>query len=239
LGTFVLVVGCRVPSGAIREPDYRPFATSDARPSPGNASRLHDLVAAELGIPSLAGVALPAGTRELRISTGHGMVYGYEYAVVRIVQDAAGSEGEVWRYRGRLDSSPAGRFIVRRVVLTPRPDWAQMVARLDALGADSLDVPRNGQAWMDVGELLLESRRGASYRSVAVNAPSYRRGEAARRAVVIATLIDSLDRASATKRVACFAYVATPLNLGPNIEPKRSSRSHLGFDVRRAHASSS
>jgi hypothetical protein len=197
LGTFVLAVGCRTISGAIREPTYRALAAGDARPSPGTASQLHDRVAAVLGIPSLAAVALPAGTRELRISTGHGMIYGYEYAIVRIVQDAAGAEGEVWRYRGQLDPSPTGQFIVRRVVPTPRPDWARMVARLDALGADTLNVPRDGGAWADAGELLLESRRGAGYRSVDVNAPTHRRGEAARRAVVIATLIDSLDRASA------------------------------------------
>jgi hypothetical protein len=185
------------PGGAMREPAYAESASSGARPGPGTPSELHDAIATVLGIPSLAAVALPSGARELRISTGSGMVYGWEYPIVRIVLDSTGARGEVWRYRGQRDSSGTGRFIVRRVVPRPRPDWAQIMARLDTLGADTLAVPQGGVTWADAGELLLESRRGADYRSVAINAPTHRTGEAARRAAVVAALIDSLGRASA------------------------------------------
>jgi len=146
-------------------------------------------------MPSLADVAPPPGAREVRMSTGHGMIYGIEYVVVRIVQGNRGTLGEVWRYRG----ISSGRLIARRVVPMPAVDWTRMLARLDSLGADTLRVPLDGAAIMDAGELLLESRLGSRYRSVSINAPTLRTGEAARRATIIAAQIDSLDRVTSAR----------------------------------------
>lgn len=130
------------------------------------------------------------------MSTGVGMIFGADYAVVRIVQDSAGARGELWRYHQKPGASSLNELVVRRVVPRPSPNWSEIVSRLDALGVKTLVVPRVKLAWFDTGELLLESRRGVSYRSVSINAPSKLPWAAARRATIIAGLIDSLDRAT-------------------------------------------
>jgi hypothetical protein len=162
----------------------------------GEAASLHDKVSAALGIPSLHAVTLPASTRELRVSTGAGMILGAAFSIVRIVQDERGTRGELWRYGTELGRVPQCGPIAHRLMLQPTPDWSLVLARLDALGIDELKAPHSETIVFDAGELLVESRRGTSYRSVDINAPRLQKGDAARRATIIAALVDSLDRAS-------------------------------------------
>lgn len=183
-------------------PDYRvahPVSWTDT--SGMAVSRAHDPIARALGVPALRGLYRPEGVRELRLSTGHGMVLGSEYAVVRIVHTAARSSGEVWLYRYATDSAAdwgARGLQARRVQLRPDPDWSAIVARLDGLGLSTITQPTGVQGrYLDAGDLYVEDRNGPRYRAVWINAPRIlaRTDPTARPAAAIAALVDSLGRA--------------------------------------------
>lgn len=185
-----MAAGCRSASDIRVAYDMRPPVTADT--GLNEAAAYHDPIAAGLGLPPLRNVSLPDGSRELRLSTGAGMIYGATYGVLRIVQTPKGVRGEVWRYRGLLVPQGTRSLQVERVSLQRPPEWKHLLIKLDSLGADQIDVPKNGTMWMDAGELYVESLRGTEYRSVAVNAPTLRQGDAARRAVAVAALINSV-----------------------------------------------
>lgn len=112
--------------------------------------------------------------------------------LLRVRATRAGAEAEVWWYRDGLAPDSTVRVWARRGRRLSATDARWLLARLDSLNSDSLSVARNGHGWVDAGELYVESRRGAVYRTVNVNAPRMRNTPEALRAARIAGLIDSV-----------------------------------------------
>ena len=193
---FATSLGCR-PTHSIN-PAYAvsPLVT-DAKP--GSAAWAHDRLAAKLTIPPLRAVSLPAGSRELRLSTGAGMILGGEYGILRIVKTDQASRGEVWLYRDMQDDGKIS-LTVRREALVPSPNWKDVLARYDSIAARGLKIPEDGWGYSDAGELYIESLVGGEYSSIAVNAPRLRKGDAARNAASLASLVDSLVRVAQDQR---------------------------------------
>jgi hypothetical protein len=187
---LLLAAGCR--SASDIRVAYAMRAPVTASTEVNEAAAYHDRIATGLGLPPLRNVSLSDGNRELRLSTGAGMIYGAWYRVVRIVETPEGVSGEVWRYRGRLLPQGTSSLEVERERLQRPSEWKRVLMKLDSLGADQIDAPKDGPWWADAGELYVESLRGSEYRSVAFNAPTLRQGDAARRAIAVEALIDSV-----------------------------------------------
>lgn len=194
-GCFALCVtlanGC-TSVARLRPPHYDPRPT-DAVPLESNdAARIHDPAAFALRAPALRSVVLPRGDRELRLSTGPGMIAGAEYGVLRIVQTAGRVDGEVWRYRSVLSSNERITHRAYRSRVEPPIGWARLLARVDSLTEEGLEVPLAGIGFHDAGALYVESLAGNVYWSSFANAPSRRTTTAARRAALVEALVDSL-----------------------------------------------
>ena len=148
-----------------------------------------------LGLPSLAGVALPTGYRELRLSRGPGMILGEEYPVIRVLESPAGVRGEIIRCRSFSDTSTRTiRWTARRVRPARAVDWTRLLAGLDQLNVNGFEAPVYRTAITDAGDLVVEIRRGAEYRAYEVNAPQLREDSVSQRAAMIAAVVDSLGR---------------------------------------------
>jgi hypothetical protein len=189
---FVILVSCR--SGQGVQVDYESRPATQLNGQRNGAAVAHDPIAKSLGIRPLRQVILPVDNRELRLSTGAGMIFGAQYGVLRIIERGPVAQGEVWLYRGVAARDGSTLYKVRRVRLSPNPEWKQLLARFDSLRADRIEVPSDGSSYSDAGELYVESLSGAAYRATSVNAPRLRKGAEARIAAAAAALIDSLVR---------------------------------------------
>jgi hypothetical protein len=175
---------------------YHPQAPVDGG-RPHEVVSIHDSAFASVGVPPLAAVTLPDGYREFRISTGHGMVYGGEYPLLRLVATPSTIAGEIYYYRGLMPAEvpPHGnRWQLRRGTPRDSVSWTQVLARFDSLGIEELTAPRYATAMMDAGELIVEFRHGPFYRAYGFNAPHYRDDDVSRRAATIAATVYSLTR---------------------------------------------
>lgn len=191
----LVLAGC---TAAVRpfELPYHPQASVDGG-RPHEVVGIHDSAFASIGIPALAAVTLPDGYREFRISTGHGMVYGGEYPLLRLVATPSTVLGEIYYYRALMGAEipPNGnRWQLRRGAPRDPVSWAQVLARFDSLGIDELTSPGYASAMMDAGKLNVEVRRGTVYRAYSFNAPHYRDDDVSRRAARIATTVNVLGR---------------------------------------------
>ena len=193
---IVILAAC---GGSLR-PYLAPYSRSsgvrtDRPPIMKNAL---DPSAAFLGLPSLADVLLPQGMREIRLSTGHGMILGAEYPLIRIVDGPRGVVGEVIRFRGVVEARDPTRHDPRweaRIVKPVGPvDWAQVLKSLDSLGVETLVPPAYNSSVSDAGDLTVEVRRGTFYRAYEVNAPHFRGDSVSARAAKIAAFVNHLER---------------------------------------------
>jgi hypothetical protein len=187
------VLGC---GGGTQRMAYTPAPAGGPRPA--TVAHIHDSSLAVLQLPPLATHAVPSGVREIRLSTGSGMIAGADYPLLRVVAGPEGVRGELvhWAVRvvdGRVLDGPT-RWTARRVAPVTPIDWVRVLARLDSLGVDSLVPPVYSVAVTDAGDLAVEVRQGAAYRAYEVNAPGYRSDPVGRRAAAIMQLVDSLDR---------------------------------------------
>ena len=189
---LIAVSGCR--SAHTIEISYEPRSMIQQDTQRNDAAFAHDPVAMSLGIRPLRQAILPADDRELRLSTGAGMIFGAPYGILRIVARDSSVDGEVWVYRGVRSRDGTTEIKVARVRLRPDLDWKQVLTSLDSLNADRIAVPSDGWMVSDAGELYVESLRGATYLTTWVNAPRVRKGPEARTAAAVAALVDSLVR---------------------------------------------
>ncbi|MDF1501820.1 hypothetical protein [Roseisolibacter sp. H3M3-2] len=192
--------GCRASAPPPLAPRYR-VTSAVTGDSVSAAARAHDPIAAALGLPPLRLAHLPAGVREFRLSTGHGMVAGWEYPLVRLVaEEGRPPRGEVWLYRQPRDTTEArtaGGLVTRRGRLQPAPEWVAIGRRLDSLRTEVFRSRGAGRRMVfDAGELYVEYRAGAEYRAQWINAPAWRArfDPAAEAPAAVAALIDSLGR---------------------------------------------
>ncbi len=140
---------------------------------------------ADAGFPPLASSSLPPGYRELRLSTGHGMILGPAYSVLRIVQTPNRITGEVWWVSCspcRAQAAPRSRGV----------DWVTLVHRIDSLELPFLELPPSTVTISDAGDLIVEVLIASSYRGYVVNAPLRRPDPRFRPAQVASRLIDSV-----------------------------------------------
>lgn len=199
---LVLLAGCvRGHGGAGRPAAPLPEPAYAVLPVPADvgsrAAEEHAWLARARGVPALAGHTVPAGVRELRLSTGGPMVLGREWPLVRVVETAAGVTGEVWLARG-APGAPHG-IAVRRTGAVPGIRWASVLAQVDSARLVPGPARRPPNAIMDGGELFLEVRTGGGYASQWYNAPHARARQdtAFSPAARVATLVDSLGRVAA------------------------------------------
>ena len=183
-----------------RRPLLAPYSPSVEAPAtrPRIMTDVLDPSAAFLGLPSLATVSLPPDVREIRLSTGHGMILGAEYPLIRIVAGPDGVRGEIIRFRGIMEARDSSRPTVRLSarIVAPREnvDWRQLLQTLDSLGVETFIPPVYTNAIMDAGDLTVEVRRGRAYRAYEVNAPGSRRDSISARAAGMAGLVYFLER---------------------------------------------
>lgn len=196
LVTVVLVAGACASGRLLDRMPYglaRPVAeATTVSPEVG----LHDAVVRRIALPPLAHGALPPGYRELRVSTGHGMILGAEYPMLRVVESGGRVSGELLMYRADLRArGTETRWLVRRALRElPEEKWRTIVARLDSLEVGRPAAIESRPAWMDAGELVVEVRDGDRYMAYQVNAPRRRSGAEAGRAAALESLVDSLAR---------------------------------------------
>jgi hypothetical protein len=185
-------------SGSLR-PHVAPYSPAEgvegARPR--IMKDVLDPSSAFLGLPSLATALLPADIRELRISTGTGIILGAEYPLIRIVAGPTGVVGEVIRFRAILSGKDSAN---RRVswtarIVKPAKDinWQGVLQTLDSLGVETLPPPVYNHGFTDAGDLTVEVRRGSVYRAYEVNAPGRRTDSVGVRAAAIAGVVSLLD----------------------------------------------
>jgi hypothetical protein len=163
-------------------PTPAPYAATAGR-EPTPAFYTGALAAA--GIPNLATSSLPAGYRELRLSTGHGMMLGHPYSVLRILQTPTSITGEVWWVTCSPCRGAPGRS--SRAI-----DWDALLHRLDSLEVPTFRPPPTTTYISDVGDLIVEVLVAGSYRGYVVNAPLWRHDPHFNSAQIAFRLIDSI-----------------------------------------------
>jgi hypothetical protein len=169
---------------------------------------LADIAVAE-SVAVLSAVRLPQGTRELRLAGSYSMIGGYPSPALRLIESGNDIRGEMVFFwlerpgsRRRLEATrcTAGvdstRVCVHVVPTSKSPDWQQVAARLDTLGAWTIrERCEDNRMISDAGDLNLERLDGARFEEYSCNAPSDRRGTpAADRARALYTYFDSLTR---------------------------------------------
>jgi hypothetical protein len=105
---------------------YSPSSRPDTLRPAGIIRTFYTPALAAAGIPALATSTLPPSYREFRLSQGHGMVLGYFYSVLRIVQSPTQVSGEVWWVRCtpcRAEIAPGSHAI----------NWIALLRQLDSL----------------------------------------------------------------------------------------------------------
>ena len=159
-------------------------------------------------MPPLRAVALPDGSREIRITESYGFVAGRQIPLLRIVVRPEGVAGELLIFWAEpkdpaetesRDSCAPLRDTLQtcvRIAATPDVKWDTVASRLNELGAWSIATRCEHPGTVsDAGELLIQRLEGSRFESYTCNAPqSNVEREAGRRSVEIAAYVGSLAR---------------------------------------------
>lgn len=206
---LVLVWGCQHPTPA-PTPAYAlraGWGAHTARPDSDPGGSPFAEVGRARGMPPLRAVVLPDGTRELRMSDWYSMIVGHPVPMLRLVEGPSGATGEViffWTERpfelrrrpftSCAPGSHGGRTCAYVVPPDRAPDWNEVAARLDSLGAWSIREPCEGNVRVtDSGELKVERLIGGHFEKYDCNAPTYpRQSAAALRAAAIYEYFESV-----------------------------------------------
>jgi hypothetical protein len=191
LSLSLAFVGCHSPTFFPTVP-YGPVVVAPAANVAPAVRRLHDSVAAAVGLPPLADVPVPEGYREIRLSSGHGMIAGAEYPMLRLVEGPGGVTGELLLFRVRLDAPVASqRWAVRRLGEAPAEGWSVWLRQLDSLGVARPPAEGPRRYITDSGHLIVEVRHGGEYLTYDVNAPMYRQDAEGQRAAAMVRVLDA------------------------------------------------
>lgn len=189
----LLLAGCASRTHVPLATSYAPSA--DGTRTSGRRSALLD-VTTIWPLPPLDSVALPAGSRELRIADWYSMILGRPVPVLRLVEEHGGARGEIlhvwfegrdWPRRYTADRCwpwhQDGRMC-GRVAALPDSVAATATATFERLGAWEITARcEDGSHITDSGALILERLAGDRFGRYECNAPGRRHGtEAGERA---------------------------------------------------------
>lgn len=181
-----------------------------------------DSVLAAYDIPPLRTAAMRRGERELRITTGGGMMYGSDY-VMRIVERRGRVRGELYETWRRFPGKPYAGGPFDREKRPPEPfgclspritpdrwvcridrmlpvDWHTVLARLDALGADRLPPQMHRAFVTDMGHVIVAARTRRAYNAAYYYGPQMRSDSAEARAVGVAGVFHDVLEGRAVQR---------------------------------------
>jgi hypothetical protein len=164
------------------------------------------------GVPALRAVELPLSVREIRLTDSYSMIGGQPVPLLRVIEDHGVATGElafVWIERPRWprryhatrcsEGADTSRVCVYVVPPASSPNWRQVAAHLDTLGAWQLnDRCEDNLGISDAGALIIERLESAHFGWYLCNAPRFRRQNAAgARAAAIYDYFTNITRAAA------------------------------------------
>jgi hypothetical protein len=162
-----------------------------------------DLAAKLTKVPLLRSVALPQGTRELRIADWYQMVAGSPIPYLTLVEDGQEIAGALAVLEGcGVDREPKGVKWCARVVTSAHGlDWNAVARTLDSLGVWNLRDPceTDGLQRTDSGALMLQRLEGSAFSTYTCNTPSLRSGPVGERSRAIYAFFHELIRRHAKR----------------------------------------